>query len=55
MAQLSQVKMRLPELHVDGRCAWYDDLCFSIDHAKPAEKRPNHGAVPLGFTALRQQ
>jgi hypothetical protein len=47
IAQLPQVKLRLPEPDVDGRFDRCDDLRFSKGNTERAEKRSDHGAVTL--------
>jgi hypothetical protein len=43
--QFPQVKVRLPEPDVNGRCDRRDDLRFCKGHPENAEQRANHGAV----------
>src|ERR1043166_4163356 len=54
IAQLPQVKMRLPEPHVNGRFDGRDEICISTGHAKSAEKCTEYGAVTLRLATLRQ-
>jgi hypothetical protein len=55
IAQLPQVKLRLPEPDVNGRVDRCDDLRFSKGNTERAEKRSDHGAVTLWLHSLGQQ
>jgi hypothetical protein len=52
IAQIPQVKMRFPELDINGRGDWRDDLCLRKSDPKRAEQRPDHGAVTRRLHAI---
>ena len=55
IAQLSQMKLRLPEPDVNGRFDRCDDLRFSKGDTEHTEQRSDHGAVTLWLHSLGQQ
>jgi hypothetical protein len=55
ITQLPQVKLRLPELDVNGRLDRRDDLRLSKGHTESAEKRADHAAVTLRLDSVCQQ
>jgi len=53
--QLPQVKMRLPELDVNGRFDWRDELRFSTSNTERAQKRADDGAVTRWLESVGKQ
>jgi hypothetical protein len=55
IAELSYVKLRLPEPDVNGRFNRRDNLRFSKGDTEHTEQRADHGAVALRLHSLGQQ
>jgi hypothetical protein len=55
IADLPQVKLRLPKPDVNGRFDRRDDLRFSKGDPEHTEQRSDHGAVTLWFYSLGKQ
>jgi hypothetical protein len=55
IAQLPQVKLRLPEPDVNGRFDRCDDFRFSKSDTERAEQRSNHGTVTLWLHSMSKQ
>jgi hypothetical protein len=55
IAQLPQVKLRLPEPDVNGCFDRCDDFRFSKSDTERAEKRSNHGTVTLWLHSVSKQ
>ena len=55
ITQLPQVKLRLPEPDVNGRCDRRDDLRFRKGDAEHTEQRADHGAILLWLHPLGEQ
>ncbi len=55
MTQLPQVKLRLPELDVNGRFDQRDELRFRKGHTERAQQRAEDGAVTRRLESLGQQ
>jgi hypothetical protein len=52
--QIPQVKMRLPEPDVNGRCDRRDDFRFRKGHPESAEQRSDYSAVTRWLHSVRQ-
>jgi hypothetical protein len=55
ITQFPQVKLRLPEPDVNGRCDRRDDLRFRKGDAEHTEQRTDHGAILLWLQPLGEQ
>src|SRR5215831_15118415 len=55
IAELPDMKLRLPEPDVNGRFDRRDELCVSPGDTEHTEQRTDHGAVTMRLHALGQQ
>jgi hypothetical protein len=55
IAELPDLKLRLPEPDVNGRFDRCDDLCFRTGDTEHTEQRTDHGAVALRLHSLGKQ
>jgi len=53
--QLPQGKLRLPELDVNGRFDWRDELRLSTGNTERAQKRADHAAVTRWLESVGKQ